>query len=511
METAIAMIADPHFHDIHYRGVHDGPTIRSFRDTISQSRILNESYFSLRAALDDVVQRGIKIVVMPGDLTEDGQPADIDGFIRLTDDYREKHGMRFFATFGNHDAYGPTGKHFTKTYTAPDGERFTIASTAGRGDFTDANMKGPGYAELMQRLADFGFFRRDADLHWETPFGADDAPAKRTYTALSDDGRNTAELIDASYLVEPVEGLWLLALDSNVYQPKSGGIDPGKASSYVDSKVGKWDAVVRHRPYLLDWMADVRRRADAEGKALVVFSHYPVVAAPEDDPRPAQFNGAEPLQPAPETTAAIARTGIGVHFSGHEHVCNIGRYAGNGHTLVDVALPAVCSFPPAFRVLTCSSEAIAVETVAVTDAPGIAILAETYRREAEKDTDLAEAAALLTSAEDFGDFMSRQLGVAVRGVLAKKHFGKDFAAHGDRPLADGLKLIDALADWYRLSRGGEIARAQIPAERLAVYAHPDFALRAEGDVRRMMVQLQTMAAAPYASVFTLEHPAVPER
>lgn len=55
METAIAMIADPHFHDIHYRGQHDGPTIRSFRDTISQSRILNESYFSLRAALDEVV------------------------------------------------------------------------------------------------------------------------------------------------------------------------------------------------------------------------------------------------------------------------------------------------------------------------------------------------------------------------------------------------------------------------------------------------------------------------
>jgi 3',5'-cyclic AMP phosphodiesterase CpdA len=503
METAVAMIADPHFHDIHYRGVHEGPTIRSFRDTISQSRILNESCFSLRAALDEVARRGIKVVVMPGDLTEEGQPADIDGFIRLTGDYREKYGMQFFATFGNHDAYGPAGKHFAKAYTGPDGKRFTIASRAGKGDFTDPNMRGPGYAELMQTLGDFGFFRRDAYLRWESPFGADDALAARTYTAISDDGRNTAELIDASYLVEPVEGLWLLALDSNVYQPKSGEIDPGRASGYVDSKVGKWDAVVRHRPYLLDWMADVRRRADAQGKALVAFSHYPVVAAPEDDPRPAQFNGAEPLQPAPDTTAAIARTGIGVHFSGHEHVCNIGRHAGDGHTLVDVALPAVCSFPPAFRVLTVSPDAIAVETVAVTDAPGIETLAETYKSEAQSDTGLTEAAALLTAAENFGDFMNRQLGVAVQGVLAEKHFGSDFAALADTPLAGGLKLIDALADWYRLSRGGEIARALIPEERLAAYARPDFASQGEGDVRRMLVQLSRMATAPYAGAFTL--------
>ena len=515
----VAMLPDPHFRDITYRtpGWAGGEgMLRSFKDTISQSRILNESYFSLRGALDDVVERGIRIVVMPGDLTEDGQIADIEAFIALTEHYRRKHGLMFFATFGNHDAYGMTGRHRTKSYIGADGVPVAVASK------DDARLFTPGYAEMMERLRDFGFFRQDAFLHWETPFGDSDALAERTYALASQDQRNHCEAIDSSYLVEPVEGLWLLALDSNVYLPRDGQADLRDSSGYIDSKTGKWDSVVRHRPNIVDWIADVRRRASAQGKALLAFSHYAMVAT--DDPRPGQYAEVDDEAAGGETTALLARTGIGVHFSGHSHVCNIGRWTDGEVSLTDVALPALCSFPPAYRVLRAEPDTIEVTTVPVGQAAGSESLMGAYRREAESTPDLAEAASILAGSADFGDFMGRQLGVAVQRVLAEKHFGPEFFALLPVPLDEclrelggeavpglsDLRLIDALTDWYRLSRGGEMALPHIPAARLPGYAELGRRLAdGEGEtgawrnVRRMLVQLGRMAGAPYASAFTL--------
>ncbi|MFP3632677.1 metallophosphoesterase, partial [Burkholderia sp. SIMBA_045] len=79
--------------------------------------------------------------------------------------------------------------------------------------------------------------------YWETPFSGysyedyDLAKAKasaeltaRQYEICSngsggefkaDNAVNCGEITDASYLVEPVEGLWLLAIDANVYIPKT--------------------------------------------------------------------------------------------------------------------------------------------------------------------------------------------------------------------------------------------------------------------------------------------------
>lgn len=58
----IAVIADPHFHDIrrHPAGPAYGPwAFRTFADTVASTRVFNESDAALRATLDDVVRRGI--------------------------------------------------------------------------------------------------------------------------------------------------------------------------------------------------------------------------------------------------------------------------------------------------------------------------------------------------------------------------------------------------------------------------------------------------------------------
>ena len=46
-----------------------------------------------------------------------------------------------------------------------------------------------GYASALGAMRDFGFFRRPDHLHWEIPFGVDDALAARTFEIASADGR----------------------------------------------------------------------------------------------------------------------------------------------------------------------------------------------------------------------------------------------------------------------------------------------------------------------------------
>lgn len=42
-------------------------------------RLFNENYFAFRAALDDAYGKGIRLVALPGDYSDDAQPANING------------------------------------------------------------------------------------------------------------------------------------------------------------------------------------------------------------------------------------------------------------------------------------------------------------------------------------------------------------------------------------------------------------------------------------------------
>lgn len=68
-QTQIAFISDAHIQDV------DGHAerVRSMEAQVQSTRLFNENYYALLAALDDVASRDIRWVVLPGDLTDDGQ------------------------------------------------------------------------------------------------------------------------------------------------------------------------------------------------------------------------------------------------------------------------------------------------------------------------------------------------------------------------------------------------------------------------------------------------------
>ena len=115
----IAVMADVHFQDVYgkfkatsFKGVenpsnHKMATIRTMASQLKSTRIFNENYFAFLTALDDIVARGIKLVILPGDFLDDGQPIHIRGLKEILHRYTKNYGIQFFLITGNHDVVEP--------------------------------------------------------------------------------------------------------------------------------------------------------------------------------------------------------------------------------------------------------------------------------------------------------------------------------------------------------------------------------------------------------------------
>lgn len=90
-QTQIAFISDVHIQDV------DGHAerVRSMEAQVQSTRLFNENYYAFLAALDDVARRDIRWVVLPGDLTDDGQFFNQQKIKELLNSYAAAKGMRF--------------------------------------------------------------------------------------------------------------------------------------------------------------------------------------------------------------------------------------------------------------------------------------------------------------------------------------------------------------------------------------------------------------------------------
>ena len=230
----IAFLADVHFHDVYGKlsdNEHVGiPThtpegkktalIRSMKAQLGSTRLFNENYFVLKAALDDLVKRNITLVALPGDFSDDGQPLHVRGLVKLLNHYRHTYGMRFFSALGNHDPVRPftiaAGK---KDFLAANGSELAIYSWRDSkceqgekpGLVCSDDLKKWGYKEIVSSMADFGFYPGADDLYFETPFIKANENAfayehRFVKWCSQADPASCVHMPDTSYLVEPLDG-----------------------------------------------------------------------------------------------------------------------------------------------------------------------------------------------------------------------------------------------------------------------------------------------------------------
>ncbi|MFC3181966.1 metallophosphoesterase family protein [Cypionkella sinensis] len=490
---AVAVLADVHFHDpqgdFGCAGVEvDGTrlALRSWADTRVAARAFNETAGALRAALDKIAAAGVRHVVLAGDYSDDGQAENIRRLIDVLTEYEARHGLRLYALPGNHDLYGPHGKHVSTRFVSSLGQTQMVTSDPDLAEagavVTDA-MRCGGQPAALLPMARFGFFRQTEDLHWESPFGPDDRPEARMYDAVSADGSVTQRLMDASYLVEPEAGLWLLMLDANVFEPRNGRHDATRKKAFIGPSDAGWNALLRMKPFLLTWIADVTARAKALGKTLITASHYPVLDPFQDGTGSEQtlFGGTAIVRrtPGPEVARALTAAGLRWHLGGHMHV-NSTTSSPDG-ALTDLSLPALAAFPPAFKIIRASADRLQAETISLGDVPPDPGIAAVYHTEAQAEP-LGLGALLL--AQRRANVAERRLlhdwpaevravlmGLDVAGFVALAGGdAREFAMRHGMELAQiaTCPLAEVIVDAYLIKVAGPLAKRWIDEDRLSI-------------------------------------------
>lgn len=486
-QTQIAFISDAHIQDV------DGHAerVRSMEVQVQSTRLFNENYYALLAALDDVARRNIRWVVLPGDLTDNGQFFNQQKIKNILHSYTQRKGMRFFVTTGNHDPALPLGlMQKNAHFLAADGSRVTREDSCA------------GYVSQMECYADFGFFPRKDDCYWESPFTSytydkysyedacrESVLSKRTYTLC-----DSLTATDASYLVEPVDELWLLAIDGGVYLPKE--MKDGKWS-YQGSSAG-YNLVLKHKPFLLPWVRKVVEEAQKRHKTLVAFSHYPLVDFNDGVSESVrQMWGDRRFDlhrvPEAEVSEAFLQAGLRLHFAGHMHVNDTGIWEGkDGKHLYNIQVPSIATYVPAYKILTIESdEVFRVETVMLDTVPGFDSLFPLYRAEYQWDSLKGHSPVWnkeILSARTYGEFCDYQFRDLVRLRFIPRDLPESWRACLD---FTGARMLEAVsgeeksddADWtdwcmkdlvldlYRLRYAERLALEDIPRTCLAVYRY----------------------------------------
>lgn len=441
----VAFVGDVHFHDV-FAEFHDGAfaglpvrvgeeeryaVVRTMEAQLMSTRLFNENYFVFLATLDDIVARGIRFVVLPGDFSDDGQPIHLRGLRKILERYERDHGLRFFLAPGNHDPVRPYSLEAGKWDFLGEGGMAQPIFSSGHVACIQGNEIPVGYYEvhpticsdelialgyeaILTEMGDFGLVPGEADVYFETPFSEyhhheyDYSRGlkwarydKRQYEVCHqgsggkfrrDGYSGCLSIADMSYLVEPVEGLWLLSIDANVYVPiaeadTTNRTDP---SNFEGPGNAGFNSVMSHKRHLLDWIDSVHSRADSLGKTVFAFSHYPAVDF---------YRGARPVieelwgrdrfqlarVPEGDTSRELVRHGLRIHVGTHMHMNNTGLYRDpeSGGTLFNIQSPSLAGYMPAYKILSSAGarEYVDVETVVIDDVPGFDSLFPLYEME----------------------------------------------------------------------------------------------------------------------------------
>jgi 3',5'-cyclic AMP phosphodiesterase CpdA len=504
----IAFLADIHYHDVYatfgegsFQGI-KGPdgrnaTIRTMSAQLTSTRLFNENYFAFRAALDRVVARGIKLVVLAGDFSDDGQPVHMRGLKQVLDDYTMRYGIRFMVTFGNHDPVKPFGQpHGKHDFLGEGGKQQPVISRELKMSknwqnddtlppYVSEEIRALGYEGLLEYMGPFGPYPNKEDVYWECPFSkysyaeytfkrafAEARFENRMYMASGDanPSLNNAASIripDLSYLAEPVEGIWLLGIDANVFM-LSRDVDfdnPGDPANFVSAGNAGWNRMLVEKKAVLTWIKSVVARAATLNKQLIAFSHYPMLDTMRGaGPDIAAFLEAGRDQPAADTMREIAATGLRLHFGGHLHKNNTAVYQSEDAFLADVQIPSIAAYMPAFKILTLhSGDCAEIETVVLDDVPDFDKLFEHYRAEHELLAQTKSPAlwdARILESKNYREFTQWHLMELTRRRYLPQEWPKDMRGFFETLTGTSLLTLLALNTDIRIQDVGAIAGSE---------------------------------------------------
>lgn len=270
---------------------------KAFEDyTKIDPKLLEESGEVLETVIDVVLEKKPDLVLIPGDLTKDGELLSHQLVVSLLERIRMA-GIPTIVIPGNHDIDNPEGVYYQGDQTRP-AERTSTQ-------------------QFAQLYADYGYARPETV-------------------------RDPASL---SFTCEPLDGLVLLCLDSNLYEE----------NSYVErgDSINHNQTAGRIREATLEWMWQQADAARAAGKQVVAMMHHNAVE---------HYDGQATLQ-SPyvvkdylKVAEGMMQHGIHLVLTGHQHLQDIAQYRktteAKTDSLIDIATGSTVNYPNAWRTIT---------------------------------------------------------------------------------------------------------------------------------------------------------------
>jgi hypothetical protein len=166
-----------------------------------------------------------------------------------------------------------------------------------------------------------------------------------------------------SYVVEPIEGMWLLALDSCRYRENKTG-----HGEIVSGKISRKTA---------DWIASVLKTAETENKAVMAMIHHGVVE---------HWKGQSKLHPDYLINDFVAfgkflaSWNVRIAFTGHYHAQDITLARFNDKFIYDIETGSLITPPCPIRYAQIKDNVLIIRSDAIVDKirPGFAVDAQAF-------------------------------------------------------------------------------------------------------------------------------------
>lgn len=280
--------------DIHYYDTALGTTGTAFervRNQRKEIKMVQESSEILDAAIDAIIKEKVDFLIICGDLTRDGELTShtllAKALKKLT-----LEGVKVFVINGNHDVQNSQASRYC-------GEIRERTATVSPVEFKHI-YTGYGYEEALEQ-----------------------------------------DEISLSYVSEPVEGLWLLAVDSCCWREKYS--EEGKIY-----------------PQTLKWIENMLFLAKRKEKAVIVMMHHGLLEHYRGNKK---YYGAFIIENHDKVTSLLMRHGINIVFSGHYHSQDIALKRISDSFLYDIETGSLVTYPCPFRIVTIdSSQTMKVRT-----------------------------------------------------------------------------------------------------------------------------------------------------
>ena len=258
-----------------------------------ESKMMAKSDAIMNSITDSIIALKPALVLLTGDLTNNGERLSHERVVQYLD-RMAANGIKPLVIPGNHDCNNPYAKRF-------DGGRTLPAATVTRDEF----------AQIYRNYGYGGESRRD--------------PAS------------------LSYCCEPVKGLVVIGIDSNMDEKN-------RLTSRGDS-VDVYYNGGRIKPETLQWVIACAEQAHRQGKQVIAMMHHHLVQHFDQEDR---LLANYIVKDHDNITRQFMQAGIHTVFTGHLHVTDAAAQYNDERTdsLVEVATGSAICYPFALRTAT---------------------------------------------------------------------------------------------------------------------------------------------------------------